>query len=182
MPEKTVDNNLNELIDILTREQAVFQEFLELLNEHQRQLLRGDLDGIGPDKDRISALALEAANLEKIRRTVLSRIARGIMAESERKSIARILSVFDNPRFEGLERFKDTMLEIYRHISDQKTRNEFLIEQSITMISQTMQLIHEISNSEEAFGNIAISGGQNSQRGTYIEDDSKCANPMLAGK
>lgn len=177
-----MDNNLNELIDILTREQAVFQEYLELLIERQEHLIQNEGGGSGADMYRINELAMEAAILEDNRRIILSRISRGIMIESERLSISRILSIFDNPRFNDLERFKDTMLEIYQHISEQKTKNEYLIEQSIKSISQTMQFIHEVNNTEETCENPANSCQCNRKRGTRIKDDIKCTDLMMARK
>ena len=182
MPEDIVDSNLNKLIDVLTREQAVFQEYLELLIERQEYLIRSEEDGNGADMDRINELAVEAASLEDSRRIILSRISSGTMTEAERLSISKILSIFENPRFKDLERFKDAMLEIYQHVSEQKTRNEFLIEQSIELISQTMQYIHEVNNTGEKRENPTNSSRYNRKRGTHIKDDNKCADLIMAPK
>jgi hypothetical protein len=129
--------NIRELIDILTREQALFREYLGLLNEQQEHLIQNDMDKIRASTDRINTLAHEAADLEDSRRAILSRISGTASAEPEKLIVSRLLAIFDNPKFRDLERFRDAMLEIHQRIDDQKARNELLIEQSIKMISQT---------------------------------------------
>jgi len=154
-----MSNRLNELIDVLTREQVVFQEYLALLNEQQAHLIQNDLDGVKSSTDKINELAQEASNLEGSRRLILTRISKEANTEPEKLSISKLIAIFDNPRFKELERFKNAMIETYQRINEQKARNELLIEQSIKMISQTMQYIHEVNNPKATYENPSLSGG-----------------------
>jgi flagellar biosynthesis/type III secretory pathway chaperone len=151
-----MESNLRELIDILTREQVVFQEYLGLIRDQQKHLIQNDLDAVKDSTDRINALAKEAANLENSRRDILSSISIKIDTEPVRLDVSRLLAIFDNPRFKELEHFKDTMLEIHNRIGEQNTRNELLIEQSIRMISQTMLFINEVNSPDTIYENSSI--------------------------
>jgi hypothetical protein len=152
-----MENALNQLINILTKEQELFQQYLDLLTQQQEHLVHNDLDSIRTNAEKINVLVREAADLENSRRFVLVRISQRINADSEKPNLTELLSAFEGPRFKNLERFKDTIFETYNRINEQKARNELLIDQSIKMISQAMQFIHRISDPAATYENPSVS-------------------------
>ncbi len=172
-----MNKHINELIDILTREQAVFRKYLEFLNKQQELLIQNDPDGVRTITERINALAQEAANLESSRRVILAGISMEADTEPARPAISRIMALWDNPCFRDLECLKEAMLGIHQRVNEQKARNEMLIEQSIAMISQTMKFLHEVSNPRGLKEDPSFSEGQK-KRNSCFKKDLKCTVPV----
>lgn len=150
---------LNELIDILSSEHKVFEEYLHLLTEQQEHLIQNNLAGIKSNIEKINMLAEEAANLENGRRRLMGRISESMRLKPSDISLSRLLERVNSPNLKEMERLKDTILEVHDKISYQKTRNELLIEQSLRIINQTMQFIHEVNNPRATYDNPLKSGG-----------------------
>jgi hypothetical protein len=155
---------LNELTALLSQEEKVFRDYLDLLSQQQEYLITNDLAGIKATIEKINILAQEATNLENGRRRILGRLSELAQLGSGDLNISGLLEKFKGPNFRELEKLKDAILKIHEKIVEQKTRNELLIDQSMSMITQTMQFIHNASNPKVTYDNPAgIKGGSSAQ-------------------
>jgi hypothetical protein len=149
--ENMMDSLLNDLTKILLREQEVYTRYLGLLSEQQEYLVANDLDGIKGTVEKINAFAEEASNLENGRRRVLGKISKLGGIKTGEMNITGLLERLGSSRLEDLEKIREQFLAIQRKISEQRTRNELLIEQSMKMISHSMQLIHHVTNPKATY-------------------------------
>ena len=152
-----MSTEINELADILSREQDIFREYLDLLTEQQRYLMCNDVESVKETIERINKLAQDAADLENGRARMVRRLQEGGKLTPEQNSLGTILKKFEGPQFAELALLKETLLEIHQKIIEQKTRNELLIEQSMKTIAHTMQYIHDFSNPKATYENPANS-------------------------
>jgi len=148
-----MDSNLKELTAILRAEKEVYARYLEKLTDQQRCLIENDLQGIKSSVEQINSLAQEAANLETGRRAIVERISGKLGINPGDVSISKLLEKFKGSRFEELEQLKNMILDINEKVKNQKLRNELLIEQSMSVIRQTMNYINEINNPKVTYGN-----------------------------
>ncbi len=150
-----MQNELNELIKILSAEHKIYQDYLQCLIEQQEFLIQSDLKGIKTSIDKISVLAQKAMNMENGRRTVISRLSAKLGMNPHDVTVSKILQQFEGPRFEELDKLKDKILDTYSKVINQKTRNELLIDQSMNIIQQTMQIINDVENPQPTYDNPA---------------------------
>lgn len=148
-----MDRELKELTKILKAEKEVFVKYLEKLTDQQKALIENNLDDIRSSVEQINILAQEAVNLENGRRTVIDRLSRKLGMAAEDVSVGKLLEKFKGPNFEELEQLKNTILEIHQKVKTQKNRNELLIEQSMSIIRQTVNYINEVRNPKVTYAN-----------------------------
>jgi hypothetical protein len=163
-----MDSRITELTAILQKEEKVFQDYLGLLTQQQENLIKNDLSGIKSSIEKINELAQDAANLENGRRKVVSKLSQNLGMNPEDINISRILESLDGPKFDELESFKNKILEFHRKIASQKRRNQLLIDQSMNVINQTMQFIHEIGNPKATYDNPVMARGGAGSQGALI--------------
>ncbi len=148
-----MDRELKELTEILRAEKEVFVKYFEKLTDQQKALIENNLDDIRSSVEQISVLAQEAVNLENGRRMVIDRLSKKLGMAAEDVSMGKLLEKFKGPNFEELERLKNTILEIHQKVKTQKNRNELLIEQSMSVIRQTVNYINEARNPKATYAN-----------------------------
>jgi len=163
-----MEKHINELAAILKAENAVFVRYLEKLGEQQRCLIENDLAGIKASVEQINVLAQEAMNLETGRRSIIDRLSRQLGVEPSDVSLSQLLEKFKGPRFDELQRLKDMILDVHGKVTAQKHRNELLIEQSMSVIRQTMNYINEICNPQVTYGNPVLAQRGEKSRNALI--------------
>jgi hypothetical protein len=141
-----MEKELHDLTSILSNEEQVFHDYLELLSLQQEYLIKNNLAGIKATIEQINMLAQDAINLENKRRKVIARLSELAHLRPDELNITKLLKKFKGPKFDELERLKDAIIKINERVQDQKNRNELLINQSMGMITQTMQFIHNAGN------------------------------------
>jgi hypothetical protein len=148
-----MERELKELINILNAEYEVFVKYLERLTEQQQYLIENDLDGIKASVEKINVLAQDAVNLETGRRSIIGKLSERLAMNPEDVTIGKLIENFKGPNFEELESLKNTILDIYAKVNTQKKRNQLLIEQSMGIIRQTMNYIHQANNPKVIYDN-----------------------------
>ncbi|MEE9554276.1 MAG: flagellar protein FlgN [candidate division Zixibacteria bacterium] len=163
-----MERELKELTEILKAEKEVFVKYLEKLGDQQKALIENNLEDIRSSVQKINVLAQEAVMLENGRRAVIERLSKKIGVDADDVSIGKLLEKFKGPNFEELERLKNTILEIHQKVRTQKSRNELLIEQSMSVIHQTMNYINEMNNPKVTYANPVLTRRGASDRGAIL--------------
>ena len=151
--ELMMERELRELESILKAEQKLFVIYLEKLIEQQKSLIESDLNGLKENIERISLLAQEAMMLENGRKNVIERISEKLKIDKDNITLNKLLDRFKGQNFGELERLKNTILETHVKATAQKERNELLINQSMKVISQTVEYLNERNNPKVTYKN-----------------------------
>jgi ABC-type branched-subunit amino acid transport system ATPase component len=163
-----MEKDLTELINILNAEYEVFVRYLERLTEQQQYLIENNLDGITISLEKINTLAQYAVNLETGRRRIIESLSERLAMNPEDITIGKLIENFKGPNFEELEGLKNTILDIYIKVNRQKKRNELLIEQSMGIIKQTMNYIHQTNNPKVIYDNPVAPPRGAVDRGSFL--------------
>ncbi len=148
-----MERELRELIAVLKAEHRVFVQYLQKLTEQQDFLIANNLDGVRKSVEVINMLAQEAISLENGRRGIVDKISRKLEMNPDEVTVSRILERLKGPNFEELERLKNTIMDIHQKVSTQKNRNELLIDQSMSIIRQTVNFIRDVNNPKATYEN-----------------------------
>jgi hypothetical protein len=151
LQKRFMDNELKELTAILSREQEIFQSYLEILTEQQNHLMANDLEAIQVTVDKIDALTREATELENGRRGLLAAITRPSRLNPDEINLTKLLEKLGGPIFQEFVKLNDTLIDIQKRINEQRIRNELLIDQSMQMISNSVRLTREADDPEAAY-------------------------------
>jgi hypothetical protein len=154
-----MEKELRELESILKAEQKLFAIYLEKLTEQQKHLIENNLNGLRDTIEKISILAQEAMTLENGRKNVISRISDKLKIDKDDITLSKLLDRFKEHNFEDLERLRNTILDTHVKATAQRERNELLINQSMSVIRNTVDYLNERNNPRVTYDNPAKKNG-----------------------
>jgi len=159
-----MERELGELESILKAEQKLFAIYLEKLTEQQQHLIENDLNGLRDSIEKISLLAQEAMTLENGRKNVIARISDKLKIDKEDITLSKLLDRFKGHNFEDLVGLRNTILDTHVKATAQRERNELLINQSMNIISQTVDYLNERNSPKVTYDNPAKKNGCGAER------------------
>ncbi|GEM_PF-1907251 len=163
-----MDREINELTEVLKAEQKLFTSYLEKLTEQQNNLIENNLQGLKESIKKINLLAQEAMTLESGRKNIIDRISKNFNIDEDNATLSDLLGRFRGHNFDELEKLKDAILDIHLKATAQKERNELLINQSMSVIKQTVDYMNERKNPKAIYENPAKNGCYASNQGGML--------------
>lgn len=166
--EFMMEKELRELEAILEAERKLYAKYLERLTVQQRSLIENDLQGLRESIDSINILAQEAMTLESGRKNVIARISDKLKVAREDITLNNLLDRFKGHNFEQLERLKQAILDTHIKATAQRERNELLINQSMSVIGQTISYLSERNNPSPVYENPVKKNGCSSGKRSLL--------------
>jgi len=136
---------VDRLIDILGKEAALFESFLQLLERQQRALVENDvreLDRITEQqRDRLS----ESVMLQRKRESVIEAIKQDNAIEGD-LTVTRLVEMVDRSQAEVLTRLRDAILNVNERILKTRNQNAMLLNKSREYISRMMKMLSQVGD------------------------------------
>jgi len=155
-----------KLIDIISKEAALFESFLELLERQKQMLVTNNVDGLNEltalQQERLS----ESRALSRRREQILSRIKQDHTLE-DNVTIARLAALADEDQAARLMRLRSVILSLNEKINDARNTNAMLLNQSREFVAKTMSLLARMNSPES---NYTGSGRTEQTTGTVMLD------------
>ncbi|MEW5993888.1 MAG: flagellar protein FlgN [Candidatus Zixiibacteriota bacterium] len=154
------------LIDILGKEAALFESFLELLERQQKALVANDTDEL----DRITELQREKMTESRIlnrqREEVVAQIKSANAIDGD-VNVSRLLEIVDENQAAQLEKLRQLILNLTDKITRTRNRNAMLLNRSREYIARTMEML---SRCHTPGGVYSASGDEDKQVGQVAVD------------
>jgi hypothetical protein len=153
---------INRLIDILGREAALFETFLDLLEQQKRMLVANNADGLKEITERQREKLIESQMLNKERESVVEEIKRGNRIEGD-VSVTRLLEFADESQAGHLMQLRTLILDLNDRITRARNTNAMLLNQSREFIARTMAMLSKINNPDHTYASdgVSTSAGSN---------------------
>ncbi len=155
-----------KLIDIISKEAALFESFLELLERQKQMLVTNDVSGLNEITASQQEKLSESRALSRRREQLLSRIKQDHTLDGD-LTIARLTALADENQAARLMQLRSVILSLNEKINDARNTNAMLLNQSREFVSRTMALLARM-NSPEA--NYSGSGRAERTTGTIMLD------------
>ncbi len=142
---------INQLIDIISREAALFESFLELLERQKEMLVANDLDGLQQVTCCQHEKLTESRILNKQREELVAQIkaARAIDGDL---TVSRLIALVDQDQAERLRQLRELILELNDKINSSRNSNAMLLNQSREFVAKTMSMLSKMNNPEPTYG------------------------------
>ena len=142
---------IDQLIGIIGREAAVFESFLNLLEQQKRMLVANDLAGLQAITERQHEKLVESRSLNLRREQLVAQIkeANGF---DEDVTVSRLLSVLDEGRATQLRTLRETIQGLNAKITETRNTNAMLLNQSREFISRVMTMLSQIQAPDTGYG------------------------------
>ncbi len=136
---------MDQLIDILGREAALFESFLQLLECQQQALVGNDAQEL----ERLTVLQrdklTESNSLHNQREKIIEAIKENNAIEGD-LTVTRLLDMVDESQAEVLTRLRDAILTVNERILKTRNQNAMLLNKSREYISRMMKMLSRVGD------------------------------------
>ena len=157
---------INQLINVISKEAALFETFLGLLEEQKRMLVKNDLPGLEAVTEKQRERVVESRLLSQQREMLISRIKQQNAIDGD-LTVSRLLELIDDREAEQLRKLRDAIFGLNDKIAETRNSNAMLINQSRDCIAKTMTMLSQINSPEP---NYARSGKSANRASTALLD------------
>lgn len=141
---------INKLIEIIGREAAIFESFLELLEEQQQMLVENNIEGLNQvtDKQREKVVQSKLLNKERLK------LVEAIKADNhieDNLTISRLIKLVDKNQADRLQKLQTSILGLNNKITEMRNQNAMLLNRSREYILKTMEMLSEINSPDSTY-------------------------------
>ncbi len=141
---------IDRLIELIGREAALFESFLELLERQQAKLVASDADGLKQITVDLQEKVMESQVLDRRRRELVEEI-RVVNGIEDDLNVTRILEMADQSQAARLTTLREQILGLNEEIGRTRDQNAMLLNRSRDYVMKTMELISRIGGPEGAY-------------------------------
>lgn len=156
------------MIDIISKEAALFESFLELLERQKEMLVANDLDGLNEVVQRQREKLIESKLLNKQRENLVATIKTSRDIEGD-LTVTRLLKLVDEDQANRLSQLRDIIYSLNEKITDTRNTNAMLLNRSREFIAHTMEMLSKINNPDNTYART----GMSAERGSNIMVDRR---------
>lgn len=138
---------INELIEIIGREAAVFESFLELLEQQQKMLVENDVEGLGRVTELQREKLVESQLINKKRQALVEQIKIANDLEGD-LNVSRLLEIVNEDQADRLQKLQRLMLGLNDKITEIRNRNAVLLNRSQEYILRTVEMLSKINSAD----------------------------------
>lgn len=159
---------VNKLIEIISKEAALFESFLELLERQKEMLVANDLKGLNEVVECQREKLIESKLLNKQREELVAAIKASRAIDGD-LTVTRLLKLVDENQANRLIQLRDIINSLNEKITDARNANAMLLNHSREFIARTMEMLSKINNPD----NIYARNGRNEKQGANIMVDRR---------
>ena len=146
---------IDKLIEIIGKEAALFEEFLDLLEKQQRMLVENNLEGLTrvtvEQREKLS----ESQRLNNLRLEVVANIKADKNIQGD-LNVTRLLELVDQQQAARLTELQSVILSLNNKITETRNQNATLLNRSREYISKTMEMLSRINTPDSTYGKSGV--------------------------
>jgi len=141
---------INKLIQVISREALVFEEFLELLDHQKEALVANDTERLNEVTRLQQQKLLESQALNRSREEVIAAIKETNDIAGD-LTVSRLLDYADEDQSQRLTQLKDAIRALDDRINEARNTNAMLLNRSREFISRTMSMLSQLNGPERTY-------------------------------
>jgi hypothetical protein len=142
---------IDQLIQVISDEALLFEEFLQLLDRQKEALVTNDTDRLNQVTQLQQQKLLECRALDQRRERVIAAIKADHALEGD-LSVTRLLKYADEDQSHRLTLLRDTILGLNERISESRNTNAMLLNRSREYISRIMNMLARLHTPDGTYG------------------------------
>jgi hypothetical protein len=142
---------IDQLINIISKEAALFENFLELLERQKQALVNNDHAALALLTERQHEKLAESHQLNREREELIAAIKSDRTIEGD-LTVSRLIAMVDQDQADHLRRLRDAILSLNEQILETRNSNAMLLNQSREFVNQTMVMLAKLSHPDPGYG------------------------------
>ncbi len=159
---------IDQLIQVISDEAVLFEEFLCLLDRQKEALVANDTDGLTEVTAELHRKLSESKLLNQRREEVIAAVKEANALEGD-ITVSRLLEYADRDQSDRLRQLQDTILGLNDSITEARNTNAMLLNRSREFISRTMSMLSRLNSPDGTYGR----DGAGPQAGATIAVDRR---------
>jgi flagellar biosynthesis/type III secretory pathway chaperone len=136
-----MEHLMENLTEILNQELEVFNLFLNLLDSQHKQIISGDLKGLGDTNARLDLLSNQAQVLEKRRLEIVYNLTAEMELSDNRSRLSDLIPHLDRVSGNRLQLLRESILSAHKQVEAKSIRNKQLIDKSRDLITESLRIV-----------------------------------------
>lgn len=146
---------INKLVEIIGKEAALFEIFLNLLEQQRDMLVKNDTVGLNEVSDRQREKLVESQILNKEREELIEKIKINNSIEGD-LTVSRLIDLVDQNQAEQLSQLRRIINELHEQISGVRNQNAMLVNRSREYISRLMDMLSKVNSPPETYSKSGV--------------------------
>ena len=142
---------IDQLIQVISDEALLFEEFLKLLDCQKEALVANDTDRLNQVTQLQQQKLLECRALDRRREKVIAAIQADNAIEGD-VTVTRLIEYADENQSQRLTLLRDTILSLDERISETRNTNALLLNRSREYISRIMNMLARVHTPDGTYG------------------------------
>ena len=134
---------VNRLIEIIGKEAALFESFLELLEKQQSLLVANDVRGLNEVTEGLREKLIESRLFNQQREELIEKIKVANAVEGD-LNVTRLLDIIDANQADRLLRLRNLIFSLNDKIAQVRNQNAMLLNRSREYIGKMMEMLSRI--------------------------------------
>lgn len=140
-----LSDKIKSLIEIISKEVSVFEDFLALLGRQQEKVAQNDAVGLKKVTERQREKVVESQILNKLREDLISDIKSANVFEGD-LNVSRLIELVDEDQGNRLMQLGKTINGLITQITEVRNHNANLLDRSGQYIARTLNLLSKINS------------------------------------
>ena len=141
---------IDQLIQVISDEAVLFEEFLGLLDQQKAALVANDPERIADVTEQLQEKLNESQRLNQRREKVISAIKSENAIEGD-VTVTRLLDYADRDQSQRLAQLQQTILGLNASITEVRNTNAMLLNRSREFIARTMSMLSRLNSPDRTY-------------------------------
>lgn len=150
---------IDRLITVISKEAAVFDTYLSLLEQQKEALVANDLDRLNAITARQREVIVQSRLLGMEREQLIERIRASHDIDGD-LTLSRLLELVDDTQATQLTRLQELILGLNDQITDVRNTNAMLLNQSRESIASMMAMLARIQHPDNTYSRAGSGPGR----------------------
>jgi len=146
---------INQLIQVISDEALIFDEFLQLLDCQKEALVSNDTDRLNEVTRLQQQKLLQSQELNRRREQLIAALKEANAIDGD-VTVTRLLEYADEDQSQRLARLRDAILALNDRISEARNTNAMLLNRSREFISRTMNTLSRLHAPSRTYGRSGV--------------------------
>jgi len=153
---------IDQLIDTLAREAALFESFLGQLEEQRQALLNNDVDRLNEVTAAMREKYVESQTIVRQREELVEQIKRANNLDGD-VNVTRLVELVDEQQAGRLSHMRDLICGLDEKIVQVRNQNAMLLNRSREFIVKSMQMLSQVGRPEGGYSPQGSPAGEGSR-------------------
>ena len=160
---------VDKLIDIISREANLFEDFLGLLERQQKALVENNVAELNAVTELQREKVTQSKRFNDERERLLAEIKQANAIEGD-LTVTRLLQMVDDNRATQLTELRQSILDLNDRILKTRNQNAMLLNRSREYIRKTMEMLSRVSRpADDTYSSAGAGGGSTETRNVALD-------------